>query len=598
MGIANAIIGALRINLGLDSATIEADSKRASGSLDRFTNRVEKSFLAAAAAVAAAGAAVSLVMKGVIDDADDMGKASQKFGIPVEELTKLRYAAQMSNVEVETLYKGVKSMAQGISDAATGKISPTADAIKGLGIAVRDTDGNMRSQSQVLADLAAKFAAMPDGVEKTNLAIDLFGKKIGPDLIPLLNEGRDGLQRLMEEAKALGITFGSDTARDADAFNDTLDRIKAMAGGLGVQLTVRLLPHLNTLASIFEGFVRDKAKVEGALDGIATGFRWIVQFARLAAVDVENLYRETTALWEFFTKPMSWEETKAAWTNFNVILAENSQRLRDAKAELQSYMQTASLPIVQTGFGAGGNEGWSPVNDNDPAAGGGYGTTDKEDREREKLERKLEMLREYLRTEEESEYESYQKRLAQVQEFENARLLSEQEAAAMRTQVEKDYAEEVARINEQRLNDFASTLGSAGSIIESLTKIMGKEGDKQLGIVKALSLAEALINVYTGITAALRLPFPANIAAAASVAAQGFATIARMKTVSKGSSSGGAASGGGGGQAAAAPQAAESSQVIYLKGFDPDRAYSGEDIRRIITGINKAVGDGAKIRVA
>src|SRR5690606_30258175 len=116
-----------------------------------------------------------------------------------------------------------------------------------------------------------------------------------------------------------------------------------------------------------------------------------------------------------------------------------------------------------------------------------------------------------------------------------------------------------------------------------------KEGDKQLGIVKALSLAEALINVYTGITAALRLPFPQNMAAAAAVAAKGFSVIASMRSTSKGSSSGsGGAGGGGGGTTTASAGAQESSgpsRELIVSGIRPDQLYTGDVLRNLMDAL-------------
>ena len=47
---------------------------------------------------------------------------------------------------------------------------------------------------RVMMQVADAFKKMPDGAEKAGLAMKLFGKS-GADLIPLLNEGADGLTK-------------------------------------------------------------------------------------------------------------------------------------------------------------------------------------------------------------------------------------------------------------------------------------------------------------------------------------------------------------------------------------------------------------------
>ena len=53
-----------------------------------------------------------------------------------------------------------------------------------IGVAVEDANGNFKPMNDLLEEVAGKFAAMPDGIEKNALAIKLFGKA-GPDVPPL-----------------------------------------------------------------------------------------------------------------------------------------------------------------------------------------------------------------------------------------------------------------------------------------------------------------------------------------------------------------------------------------------------------------------------
>lgn len=66
---------------------------------------------------------------------------------------------------------------------------------------------------------------MPDGADKSALAMKVFGKS-GMELIPLLNEGSDGITKLTDRARELGLVFDEQAGRNADAFNDGLDELK------------------------------------------------------------------------------------------------------------------------------------------------------------------------------------------------------------------------------------------------------------------------------------------------------------------------------------------------------------------------------------
>jgi hypothetical protein len=55
--------------------------------------------------------------------------------------------------------------------------------------------------------------------------VQLFGKS-GAELIPFLNQGRDGINELSAEMQALGVQMSGETAAQAGEFNDALDKLK------------------------------------------------------------------------------------------------------------------------------------------------------------------------------------------------------------------------------------------------------------------------------------------------------------------------------------------------------------------------------------
>jgi hypothetical protein len=68
-----------------------------------------------------------------------------------------------------------------------------------------------------------------------------------------------------------------------------------------------------------------------------------------------------------------------------------------------------------------------------------------------------------------------------------------------------------------------------GSIGKDVLNTLGQSNEKAFRLAKAIAIAEAIVNVARGISAALALPFPFNLGAAALVAAQGYAQINAIK---------------------------------------------------------------------
>lgn len=260
----NATIGALRVQLGLDTAQFETGLKKSQSQLAGFGKAAGIAGAAIAAAFVGVGIAAAASIKGAIDAADEMSIAAGKLGVGTEALSKLAYAAKLSDVSFEQLQGGLKKLSVNMAEAAGKGAGKAADAFRALGITVTETNGRLKGSDVVFAELAAKFGEMEGGAEKAALAVALFGKS-GTDLLPLLNAGREGLAGMVAEAEALGIVISERTGKAAEEFNDNLDRLRVAAGGVSVQLAAGMLPALESVSGALVGTAKNAA----AMDAVA-----------------------------------------------------------------------------------------------------------------------------------------------------------------------------------------------------------------------------------------------------------------------------------------------------------------------------------------
>ena len=227
------------------------------------SNRVKGMLAGLGVSLSVAGFAA--MIKSAIDAADQLNKLSQKIGISVEALSTLRFAAQLSEVSLETLQKGIKGLSQNIAEANTG-VGDGAQVFEALGISVKNADGSMKSTEAVLLQVADVFANLEDGAVKTALAVKLFGKS-GMDMIPFLNQGAAGINQLTAEAERLGLKLTTETARSAEAFNDNLTALKASSSSLGIALARDFLPELTNITNA----MREAANEAGTLKALWVG---------------------------------------------------------------------------------------------------------------------------------------------------------------------------------------------------------------------------------------------------------------------------------------------------------------------------------------
>jgi hypothetical protein len=242
----------------------------------------------------AAAASMVALVKATADYGDQLYNLSLSTGVAVEELSKLQYAAELSDVSNETLSKGLANLSKVMVAAANGA-QESGKLFERFEIPLRNADGTMRKATEVLYDLADAFNAMPDGAEKTNLAMDLFGKKIGGEFLKYLSDGSAGLKAMGDEAERLGRVLNTEQAKAGDEFNDSMTRLKAGATAFGYAVGNELIPLLNK----WVGEMNDATK---SSDGFwKTFLKWPlgiseVQKARDATASIAALDKQITAL--------------------------------------------------------------------------------------------------------------------------------------------------------------------------------------------------------------------------------------------------------------------------------------------------------------
>jgi alkanesulfonate monooxygenase SsuD/methylene tetrahydromethanopterin reductase-like flavin-dependent oxidoreductase (luciferase family) len=248
---------ALRIDVVAQFAQFQDSLNQIQRSVDKSVGGLSRGFGSLSGLIAGLGVSLSAggfaaFVKNAINAQDEMGKMAQRAGLTVESLSALEHSARLSDVSLESLGQAMKKLSVNMLEVQSGS-GEAQGAFKALNVSVTNTSGQLRGADRVLFDIADKFAAMEDGAGKTALAVKLFGRA-GADLIPLLNQGADGLKRNADEAKRFGIVISTEAAKRAEEFNDNLTRIAQQSKGAGIAIANELLPWLNRMVEqLLEG---------------------------------------------------------------------------------------------------------------------------------------------------------------------------------------------------------------------------------------------------------------------------------------------------------------------------------------------------------
>lgn len=180
-----------------------------------------------AGGMAAAGAAVFKLTQATARAGDEFNKMALRTGISEQVLSEYAHAAQISGTEITSFQKGLKGVARFVDGAKDGLETYTR-AMEKMGLTTADLEN--KTPQEALETFMDAIRDIKDPLLQSAMAQQVFGRA-GQELMPLIKEGGDGLKKLREEAKWLGITFDKDAAAKSAKFNDSLTRLKgAMAG--------------------------------------------------------------------------------------------------------------------------------------------------------------------------------------------------------------------------------------------------------------------------------------------------------------------------------------------------------------------------------
>ncbi len=227
-------------------------------------------------------------------------KTAQKVGVSTEAWTKLAYAADMSGVSAETLKTGMTRLNKQITDAARGN-KQAQHWFNALGISIRDQSGKLKTADTVMVEAADKLAGMENGAKKSRLSAELFGKAAGPDMIPLLNAGKEGIEQLGDEAERLAVTFSTAQGQASESFCDSLARVMHALRGVARTIGVQLIPVFEPLLVWVKEVIAAVRPLLAAKfgDALAPLDKWIKS---IVSIDPGDIAKELRGLLEDFEK--------------------------------------------------------------------------------------------------------------------------------------------------------------------------------------------------------------------------------------------------------------------------------------------------------
>jgi len=220
----------------------------------------------------------------------NLADAAARTGIPVETLSGLRFAAEQSATDLETLEAGLGRMTKVVEKATRGSKGAEA-ALNDVGLSASALAG--LSPDEQFRTIAEALSRIQDPGERAAKAMAIFGKA-GTKLLPLMNGGAAGIRDLEEEAKRLGLTMSTEDAAAAETLGDSIGTLKALFGQMAVVIGSTVAPLVQTFTThaieaskIVLTWIRDNREL--ILTAVKIGLALMTAAAAIAAVAVAGL---------------------------------------------------------------------------------------------------------------------------------------------------------------------------------------------------------------------------------------------------------------------------------------------------------------------
>lgn len=249
------LLGRLAVAVTGDIQQLKTAFKETKGEVKSLDKEVAKSglglkqiakygMLAGAAIVTAMGMATLSTAK----YGEEIDLLAIKTGANREQLQGLVYAAKLEGVEMENLGMSLSRLSRNMYEASKGT-GTAKGAFKDLGVQITDSNGELRNSVDVMLDIADKFKGMTNTAERTALAMKVFGRDAS-SMVPFLSQGRAEIEKLIQQARDLGLVIDSETIQKLHEFNDSMDAVKGGLAGFGLQLAADVLPYMQSFVNV------------------------------------------------------------------------------------------------------------------------------------------------------------------------------------------------------------------------------------------------------------------------------------------------------------------------------------------------------------
>lgn len=232
--------------------------------------------------------AIEGLISGAIDRtqqwAEDMDALGDVTGMSTDKLAAWSFVTKKAGLDGDTFTTAVTMMSKGLLDSE-GELSTTGKALQDFGVDVLDAGGKVRDQSELMNDIAKRYAEFGTQTERVDFLTNVFGRS-GAKLVDVFDtlSKEGGIDQVKKKVESLGLVLDPDQYEE---FQRNLNEVDLTFTGLANAFTGPLLSGAEKLLQTFTAWVQSP--------WVADGIRKIGETLGTLVTDIAN--RDWSKLW-------------------------------------------------------------------------------------------------------------------------------------------------------------------------------------------------------------------------------------------------------------------------------------------------------------
>lgn len=198
------------------------------------------------------GDALVGIVKDSTSFADDVNALSQQYNLSTKEIQQYKLASDLIDVEFETIAKSMSKLTKNMTSTSTGVVG----AFKKLGVATKDSSGQLRDSNEVFNEVIAKLGEIENETEQDSLALELFGKS-SAELGSLINGGAEQLADFNKYLEENNLLLSQNELDELNNVQDGFDTLSATIETIKRKVALELAPVLEPIVKGLNQFILD-----------------------------------------------------------------------------------------------------------------------------------------------------------------------------------------------------------------------------------------------------------------------------------------------------------------------------------------------------